>query len=102
MERSEIKPHIAKRVAKELHDGDVVKTLVSDFLLWFEITLIHLLNLHYSLRTDSSVLRLLIGRSGCFAHIGVNAGGQPAGIEKDGMFFDSATSFSIIHVVDML
>jgi acetate CoA/acetoacetate CoA-transferase beta subunit len=27
----------------------------------------------------------------------VNAGGQPAGIEKDGMFFDSATSFSIIR-----
>ena len=24
MERSEIKPYIAKRVAKELHDGDVV------------------------------------------------------------------------------
>ena len=24
MERSEIKPFIAKRVAKELHDGDVV------------------------------------------------------------------------------
>ena len=38
MERSEIKPFIAKRVAKELHDGDVVNlgiglpTLVPDFL----------------------------------------------------------------------
>ena len=50
MERSEIKPYIAKRVAKELHDGDVVNlgiglpTMVPD----------------YSLRTDSSVLQLLI------------------------------------------
>ena len=58
MERSEIKPYIAKRVAKELHDGDVVNlgiglpTMVPDYL--------HLLNLHYSPRTDSSVLQLLI------------------------------------------
>ena len=38
MERSEIKPYIAKRVAKELHDGDVVNlgiglpTMVPDYL----------------------------------------------------------------------
>ncbi len=38
MERSEIKTYIAKRVAKELHDGDVVNlgiglpTMVSDYL----------------------------------------------------------------------
>lgn len=38
MERSEIKPFIAKRVAKELHDGDVVNlgiglpTMIPDYL----------------------------------------------------------------------
>ena len=91
MERSEIKPYIAKRVAKELHDGDVVNlgiglpTMVPDYL-------------------DPSVKLTLQSENGFIglaavdpedpdaAYI-VNAGG----IEKDGMFFDSATSFSIIR-----
>ena len=95
MERSEIKPYIAKRVAKELHDGDVVNlgiglpTMVPDYL-------------------DPSVKLTLQSENGFIglaavdpedpdaAYI-VNAGGQPAGSEKDGMFFDSATSFSIIR-----
>ena len=95
MERSEIKPYIAKRVAKELHDGDVVNlgiglpTMVPDYL-------------------DPSVKLTLQSENGFIglaavdpedpdaAYI-VNAGGQPAGIEKDGMFFYSATSFSIIR-----
>ena len=95
MERSEIKPYIAKRVAKELHDGDVVNlgiglpTMVPDYL-------------------DPSVKLTLQSENGFIglaavdpedpdaAYI-VNAGGPQAGIEKDGMFFDSATSFSIIR-----
>ena len=88
MERSEIKPFIAKRVAKELHDGDVVNlgiglpTMIPDYL-------------------DPSIKITLQSENGDpespdAAYI-VNAGGQPAGIEKDGMFFDSATSFSIIR-----
>lgn len=95
MEKSEIKPFIAKRVAKELHDGDVVNlgiglpTMVPAFL-------------------DPSVSITLQSENGFIgladadpeaedaAYI-VNAGGQPAGIAKDGMFFDSATSFSIIR-----
>lgn len=95
MEKSEIKPFIAKRVAKELHDGDVVNlgiglpTMVPAYL-------------------DPSVTITLQSENGFIgladadpeaedaAYI-VNAGGQPAGIAKDGMFFDSATSFSIIR-----
>ncbi len=95
MERSEIKPFIAKRVAKELHDGDVVNlgiglpTMIPDYL-------------------DPSIKITLQSENG-FIGLGaadpespdapyiVNAGGQPAGIEKDGMFFDSATSFAIIR-----
>ena len=78
-----------------LHDGDVVNlgiglpTMVPDYL-------------------DPSVKLTLQSENGFIglaavdpedpdaAYI-VNAGGQPAGIEKDGMFFDSATSFSIIR-----
>jgi len=95
MDRSEIKPYIAKRVAKELHDGDVVNlgiglpTMIPDFL-------------------DPSVKLTLQSENGFIglasadpdsddAPYTVNAGGQPAGIEKDGMFFDSCTSFSIIR-----
>ncbi len=95
MEKSEIKPYIAKRVAKEMHDGDVVNlgiglpTMIPDYL-------------------DPSVKLTLQSENGFIgltsydpdaddAAYTVNAGGQPAGIEKDGMFFDSCTSFSIIR-----
>ena len=95
MERSEIKPFIAKRVAKELKDGDVVNlgiglpTLVPDFL-------------------DPSVKLTLQSENGFIGLASVdpddpespyivNAGGAPAGIEKDGMFFDSTVSFSVIR-----
>ena len=54
MERSEIKPFIAKRVAKEIHDGDVVNlgiglpTMVPDYVD-------PVLKSHYSLRMVLSV-----------------------------------------------
>ncbi len=95
MDKSEIKPYIAKRVAKEMHDGDVVNlgiglpTMIPDYV-------------------DPSVKLTLQSENGFIglcsadpeaddADYTVNAGGQPAGIEKDGMFFDSCTSFSIIR-----
>jgi len=95
MERSEIKPFIAKRVAKELHDGDVVNlgiglpTMVPDYLEpGIDITL----------QSENGFLGLgPVDESDPEAPYIVNAGGQPAGILKDGMFFDSATSFSIIR-----
>lgn len=90
MERSEIKPYIAKRVAKELHDGDVVNlgiglpTMVPDYL-------------------DPSVKLTLQSENGFIglaavdpedpdaAYI-VNAGGQPAGIEK------TVCSLTVLHL----
>lgn len=95
MEKSQIKPFIAKRVAKEMHDGDVVNlgiglpTMVPDYV-------------------DPSITITLQSENG-FIGLGpvdendpeapyiVNAGGAPAGILKDGMFFDSCTSFGIIR-----
>ncbi len=95
MDRSEIKPFIAKRVAKEIHDGDVVNlgiglpTMVPDYVdPAIKITL----------QSENGFIGLAAAdpEAPDAAYI-VNAGGQPAGIEKDGMFFDSTTSFTIIR-----
>ncbi|BAK46796.1 MAG: 3-oxoacid CoA-transferase subunit B [Lachnospiraceae bacterium] len=95
MERSEIKPFIAKRVAKELHDGDVVNlgiglpTMVPDYLDP---------SVELTLQSENGFIGLsAVDESDPEAPYIVNAGGQPAGIAKDGMFFDSATSFAIIR-----
>ena len=95
MERSEIKPYIAKRVAKELHDGDVVNlgiglpTMVPDFLDP---------SISITLQSENGFIGLAaVDETNPDKDYIVNAGGAPAGIEKDGMFFDSATSFSIIR-----
>ena len=95
MERSEIKPFIAKRVAKEMHDGDVVNlgiglpTMVPDYVDP-SITL--------TLQSENGFIGLAsVDETDDNAPYTVNAGGQPAGIEKDGMFFDSCTSFTIIR-----
>ncbi len=95
MERSEIKPFIAKRVAKELHDGDVVNlgiglpTMVPDFLDP---------SISITLQSENGFIGLAaVDESNPEKDYIVNAGGQPAGIAKDGMFFDSATSFQIIR-----
>lgn len=95
MEKSQIKPFIAKRVAKELHDGDVVNlgiglpTMVPDFLDP---------SIKITLQSENGFIGLAaVDETNPDKDYIVNAGGQPAGIEKDGMFFDSATSFSIIR-----
>ncbi|MCD8152517.1 MAG: 3-oxoacid CoA-transferase subunit B [Clostridiales bacterium] len=95
MDRSEIKPFIAKRVAKEIHDGDVVNlgiglpTMVPDYVDP-DITI--------TLQSENGFIGLAaVDPDSDDAAYTVNAGGQPAGIEKDGMFFDSCTSFGIIR-----
>lgn len=95
MERSEIKPFIAKRVAKELHDGDVVNlgiglpTMVPDYLDP---------SIKITLQSENGFIGLAsVDPDSDDAPYTVNAGGQPAGIEKDGMFFDSSISFAIIR-----
>ena len=95
MERSEIKPFIAKRVAKEIHDGDVVNlgiglpTIVPDYVDP---------SIKITLQSENGFIGLAAADPDSpDAPYIVNAGGQPAGIEKDGMFFDSCTSFGIIR-----
>ncbi len=95
MDRSAIKPYIAKRVARELHDGDVVNlgiglpTLVPNYVDP---------GVTITLQSENGFIGLASAdpANPDTAYI-VNAGGQPAGIEKDGMFFDSTTSFAIIR-----
>lgn len=95
MERSEIKPFIAKRVAKEIHDGDVVNlgiglpTMVPDYVDP---------SIKITLQSENGFIGLAaVDPDSDDAPYTVNAGGQPAGIEKDGMFFDSSISFGIIR-----
>lgn len=95
MEKNEIKPFIAKRVAKELHDGDVVNlgiglpTMVPAYLDP---------SVSITLQSENGFIGLVDAdpEAEDAAYI-VNASGQPAGIAKDGMFFDSSVSFSIIR-----
>ena len=86
---------IAKRVAMELHDGDVVNlgiglpTLVANYIPeGMDVTFQSengFLGLGPAPETDKIDMEL------------VNAGGQPVSIISGGCFFDSCTSFGIIR-----
>lgn len=87
------KQAIAARVAKELHDGDVVNlgiglpTMVPNFLPE---------NVNVILQSENGY----IGLGPLDGEIDpdlVNAGGQPAGINPGGAFFDSLFSFELIR-----
>ena len=95
MDRNQMKEFIAKRVAKELNDGDVVNlgiglpTMVANFV--------------------PEGVNVLFQSENGFVGLGpapeegkedkdiVNAGGQAVTILPGGAFFDSATSFGIIR-----
>ena len=95
MEKSEIKGFIAKRVAKELKDGDVVNlgiglpTLVPNYLPE---------GIHVTLQAENGT----IGAASADAvnpdpiH-DVDAGGSPSGIVLGGSFIDSSVSFGLIR-----
>lgn len=95
MERSEFKKFIAKRVAKELHDGDVVNlgiglpTLVPEFLPD---------DVHVTLQSENGILGTAAVDEWTHSplHI-VDAGGSPSAVAAGGAFIDSATSFAMIR-----
>lgn len=86
------KKTIAYRVSRELKDGDVVNlgiglpTMVASYVPN---------DVHIMLQSENGFLGLQPATE--VNKYVVNAGGQPAGISKDGCFFDSATSFVIIR-----
>ena len=91
---TDIKNFIAARVAKELHDGDIVNLGIG------LPTLIpaHLdPSVHIILQSENGFVGLKpVEKCKEDPHV-VNAGGVYAGIADDGAFFDSATSFAIIR-----
>lgn len=95
MDKEQIQNYIAKRVALELKDGNVVNlgiglpTRVANFLPD---------NVHIILQSENGFIGL--GPTPDESQIDdsiVNAGGQPVTILPGGCFFDSATSFGIIR-----
>ncbi len=95
MEKHEIRAFIAKRVAQELHDGDVVNlgiglpTLVANHLPT---------DIEIYLQSENGLIGL--GPAPKEEDIDwdiTNAGGQPVTLEEGGMYFDSSTSFGIIR-----
>lgn len=89
----ELKLRIAKRVAKELNDGDVVNlgiglpTMVANCLPE---------NVHIVLQSENGIMGMGERPENIDSDI-VNAGAQPVSILNGGQFFDSATSFAIIR-----
>ena len=96
MDKNELKAVIAKRVAQELHDGDVVNLgigipdLVPQYLpegvkviLQGELGVI-------------SIAQAGVYQEQDFFHM-INASGKPAGIAPGGCFIDSSASFGLIR-----
>jgi 3-oxoacid CoA-transferase B subunit len=95
MDKNAIKNLIAKRVAREFSDGDVVNlgiglpTLVGNFVPE---------NVHIFLQSENGLIGL--GPAPQEDRVDpdiTNAGGQPVTLLPGGMYFDSATSFGIIR-----
>ena len=95
MDKKELKNFIAKRVAKEFSNGDVVNlgiglpTLVGNFVPK---------NIQIFLQSENGLIGL--GPAPVEDKIDydiTNAGGQPVTLLPGGMYFDSVTSFGIIR-----
>ncbi len=95
MDRKEMRAIIAKRVAQEFKDGDLVNlgiglpTLVASYIPE---------DIEIVLQSENGFIGM--GSAPDEANVQknlVNAGGQPASILPSGVFFDSAMSFSIIR-----
>ena len=95
MEKAKIKGYIAKRVAKELHDGDVVNlgiglpTMVPNYLP---------ADVHVTIQTENGIVGADVADDFTYRplHV-VDAGGAPTSIAVGGAFTDSALSFSLIR-----
>jgi len=92
---SEIKRKIAKRIAQEIQDGDVVNlgigtpTLVCDYI--FD-------DIEVNIHSENGLVGLDKEADEGFEDKDIiNASGRPATIKKTGSFFDTAMSFNIIR-----
>lgn len=95
MEKSEMKEYIAKRVAKELQDGDLVNlgigipTLVPKHLP---------ADVHVTVQTENGIVGADLTDDFTYRplHV-VDAGGAPTSIAQGGAFVNSADSFAMIR-----
>lgn len=95
MDKSQIKAFIAARVAKELHDGDVVNlgiglpTMIPQFLPE---------DVHVHLQAENGIVGAgqVTPENSDPIHV-VDAGGQPAVASPTGCYIDSVTSFGLIR-----
>ncbi len=94
MDKAQIREIIAKRVAQELHDGDLVNlgiglpTLVANYVGDKDICF----------QSENGFIGIgPAPEEGKEIRNLVNAGGQPVTILPGGVYFDSATSFAIIR-----
>lgn len=90
-----VKERIARRVAKELHDGDVVNlgiglpTMVVDYVP---------ADMTIHLQSENGILGMgPVPDANTYDPNIVNAGGKPVTVETGACYFDSAFSFSIIR-----
>lgn len=95
MDRSEIKGFIAKRVAKELKDGDVVNlgiglpTLVPSYLPE---------GIQVTLQSENGIIGTgFVTDENRDPIYTTDAGGSPSAVAPHGLFIDSATSFGLIR-----
>jgi acetate CoA/acetoacetate CoA-transferase beta subunit len=95
MDKNKMKAIIAKRVAKEFEDGDLVNlgiglpTLVANYISH---------DIDVTLQSENGFIGMGIApEAGQEDPNLTNAGSQPATIKSNGAFFDSATSFAIIR-----
>jgi len=95
MDKNKMKAIIAKRVAKEFEDGDLVNlgiglpTLVANYISD---------DIDVTLQSENGFIGMGIApETGQEDPNLTNAGSQPATIKSNGAFFDSATSFAIIR-----
>lgn len=95
MDKHQERELIARRVAEELQDNDVVNlgiglpTLVANYIPD---------GINVFLQSENGLIGLGPAPSEENINMDItNAGGRPVTLEKGGMYFDSATSFSIIR-----
>jgi acetate CoA/acetoacetate CoA-transferase beta subunit len=94
MDKEELQNAIARRVAQELKDGQLVNLGIG---LPTRVPLFIPKGVNVILHSENGFVGLAAADESSPDSGIVNAGGQPAGIVPGGCFFDSATSFGIIR-----
>ena len=95
MDKNEAKAYIARRVARELHDGDIVNlgiglpTLVAEYVPAGVSIVLH---------SENGIIGTrFLPADEAEPYYVTDAGGSPAGVNAGGCYLDSAASFGLIR-----